>query len=165
MLFMGEEWGASTPWRFFTDFTEPALADAVRTGRRREFAEFGWDADEIPDPQDPQTWRSSVLDWSEPDETPHRDVLAWYRHLLTFRARMPELRDDRLESVGIAFDPAGAWLVVTRGSLRVVANLTASDAVVPVDAVPEYLVMSFAGAELVTDGVWLPAHGVAILAV
>ncbi|TCC04310.1 malto-oligosyltrehalose trehalohydrolase [Kribbella soli] len=165
MLFMGEEWGASTPWRFFTDFTEPALADAVRTGRRREFAEFGWDADEIPDPQDPQTWRSSVLDWSEPDEAPHRDVLAWYRHLLTFRARMPELRDDRLESVGIAFDPAGAWLVVTRGSLRVVANLTASEAVVPVDAIPEYLVMSFAGAELTAAGVRLPAHGVAILAV
>jgi maltooligosyltrehalose trehalohydrolase len=54
---------------------------------------------------------------------------------------------------------------VTRGSLRVVANLTTSDAVVPVDAVPEYLVMSFAGAELIGDGVLLPAHGVAILAV
>ncbi|WP_329005328.1 malto-oligosyltrehalose trehalohydrolase [Kribbella sp. NBC_00709] len=165
MLFMGEEWGASTPWRFFTDFSEPALAEAVRTGRRQEFAEFGWDADEIPDPQDPQTWRSSVLDWSEPDESPHHEVLTWYRHLLTFRARMPELRDDRLESVGIAFDPAGAWLVVTRGSLRVVANLAAADAVVPVDEVPEYLVMSFGAAELTADGLWLPGHGVAIVSV
>ena len=54
MLFMGEEWGASTPWRFFTDFDEPALAEAVRTGRRREFAAHGWNADEIPDPQDPR---------------------------------------------------------------------------------------------------------------
>src|SRR3954452_9330709 len=57
MLFMGEEWGASTPWRFFTDFDDPELADAVRNGRRQEFAEFGWDAEEIPDPQDPETWR------------------------------------------------------------------------------------------------------------
>ncbi|MEV4266717.1 malto-oligosyltrehalose trehalohydrolase [Kribbella sp. NPDC049584] len=165
MLFMGEEWGASTPWRFFTDFGEPELAEAVRTGRRREFAEFGWDADEIPDPQDPQTWRSSVLDWSEPDESPHREVLMWYRHLLTFRARMPELRDDRLESVGISFDPAGAWLVVTRGSLRVVANLSADDAIVPVDVPPEYLVMSFGAAELAEGGLWLPGHGVAIVSV
>ncbi|WP_432886718.1 malto-oligosyltrehalose trehalohydrolase [Kribbella sp. CA-245084] len=165
MLFMGEEWGASTPWRFFTDFGEPELAEAVRTGRRREFAEFGWNADEIPDPQDPQTWRSSVLDWSEPDETPHHEVLMWYRHLLTFRARMPELRDDRLESVGISFDPAGAWLVVARGSLRVVANLAAEDAVVPVDADPDYLVMSFGAAELADGGLWLPGHGVGIVSV
>ncbi|MFC6161214.1 malto-oligosyltrehalose trehalohydrolase [Kribbella jiaozuonensis] len=165
MLFMGEEWGASTPWRFFTDFGEPELADAVRTGRRREFADFGWSADEIPDPQDPQTWRSSVLDWSEPDESPHHELLTWYRHLITFRARMPELRDDRLESVGISFDPAGSWLVVTRGSLRVVANLAAEDGIVPVDGPPEYLVMAFGRAELADAGLWLPGHGVAIVSV
>ncbi len=51
MVFMGEEWGASTPWQFFTDFDEPALAQAVRVGRREEFAEHGWDAEEVPDPQ------------------------------------------------------------------------------------------------------------------
>ncbi len=165
MLFMGEEWGASTPWRFFTDFDEPELADAVRTGRRREFAAHGWDAEEIPDPQDPETWRSSVLDWSELDESPHQELLAWYRQLLAFRTRMPELRDDRLDSVAIAFDPAGSWLVVIRGSLRVVVNLAAAEAEVPLDEVPEYLVMAFGGAELVTDGVRLPGHGVVIIAV
>ena len=42
MLFMGEEWAASTPWQFFTDHQEPELAEAVRAGRRREFAEHGW---------------------------------------------------------------------------------------------------------------------------
>jgi maltooligosyltrehalose trehalohydrolase len=165
MLFMGEEWGASTPWRFFTDFDEPELAEAVRTGRRREFATFGWTAEDIPDPQDPETWRSSVLDWSELDDEPHQGLLAWYRHLLTFRARMPELRDDRLDSVGIAYDPAGRWVVVARGSLRVVANLAAEAAVVPLGEDPEYLVMSFAAGELAAGGVWLPGHGVAIVAV
>jgi maltooligosyltrehalose trehalohydrolase len=165
MLFMGEEWGASTPWRFFTDYDEPALAEAVRTGRRREFAEFGWEAEEIPDPQDPETWRSSVLDWSELDEAPHHELLAWYRHLLTFRAKMPELRDDRLDSVAIAFDPGGAWLVVTRGSLRVAANLSPAESVVPLDEDPAYLVMAFGTAKVVTDGVRLPGHGVAIVAV
>jgi maltooligosyltrehalose trehalohydrolase len=165
MLFMGEEWGASTPWRFFTDYEEPELAEAVRTGRRREFAAFGWDAEQIPDPQDPETWRSSVLDWSEPDESPHHELLHWYRHLLTFRAKMPELRDDRLESVGISYDPGGSWLVVTRGSLRVVANLSAVEAVVPIDAGDAWIVMAFGTADTLDGGVRLPGHGVAIVAV
>ena len=165
MLFMGEEWGASTPWRFFTDFDEPALGEAVRTGRRREFAAHGWKAEEIPDPQDPETWRSSVLDWSELDASPHRELWAWYHHLLTFRARMPELRDDRLDSVGISFDPGGDWLVVSRGSLRVVANLAAQEAVVPLDEPPSWVVMAFGDADTFAGGVRLPGHGVAIVAV
>ncbi len=53
MLFMGEEWGASTPWQYFTDHPDPALADAVRQGRRDEFAAHGWAREDVPDPQDP----------------------------------------------------------------------------------------------------------------
>jgi maltooligosyltrehalose trehalohydrolase len=165
MLFMGEEWAASTPWRYFTDHDEPELAEAVRTGRRREFAEHGWDAEEIPDPQDPETWRSSVLDWSELDESPHRELLAWYRDLLALRARTPDLRNDRLNSVDIAYDVNGDWLVITRGRLRVVVNLADHEAVVPVDGVPSYQVMAFGTAEVVTDGVRLAGHGVGIFAV
>jgi len=78
---------------------------------------------------------------------------------------MPELRDDRLDSVGVSFDAGGDWLVVTRGSLQVVANLAAHEAVVPLDEDPAYLVMAFGTGDLATDGVWLPGHGVAILAV
>ena len=66
MLFMGEEWGAGTPWQFFTDHPDPELAEAVRTGRRREFAAHGWAEEDIPDPQDPATRDRSCLDWSEP---------------------------------------------------------------------------------------------------
>ena len=63
MLFMGEEWGARTPWQFFTDHPEPDLAAAVRDGRRREFGGHGWDVlyggdIEVPDPQDPATFRA-----------------------------------------------------------------------------------------------------------
>ncbi len=53
MLFMGEEWGSSSPFQFFSSHPEPDLARATAEGRKREFAEHGWDADEIPDPQDP----------------------------------------------------------------------------------------------------------------
>jgi maltooligosyltrehalose trehalohydrolase len=165
MLFMGEEWGASTPWRYFTDHEEPELAEAVRNGRRSEFAGHGWDAAEIPDPQDPETWRSSVLDWSELDEAPHDELLSWYRDLLALRARTPELRDDRLASVGIAYDADGDWLVVTRGRFRIVVNLSAGEAVVPVDGVPSYRVIAFGTADPVTDGVRMAGHAVGIFVV
>ena len=65
MLFMGEEWGASTPWQFFTSHPEPELGKATAEGRIGEFAEHGWDADVVPDPQDPETFTRSKLDWSE----------------------------------------------------------------------------------------------------
>ena len=65
MLFMGEEWAASTPWQFFASFPDPELAEAVRTGRRREFGRHGWGESEVPDPMDPATYERSKLDWSE----------------------------------------------------------------------------------------------------
>src|SRR5262249_18097308 len=68
MLFMGEEWGSSSPFQFFTSHTEPELARATAEGRKREFAEHGWDADEIPDPQDPETVLRAKLNWDEIDE-------------------------------------------------------------------------------------------------
>lgn len=162
MLFMGEEWGASTPWRYFTDHTEPELAEAVRVGRRREFAAYGWDAEEIPDPQDPETWRSSVLDWTEVDASPHAELLAWYRDLLALRARSEDLLDGRLSSVEVSY--GDSWLVVRRGELRVVVNLSADEVVVPVDGVPAYQVMSFGSASVVTGGVQMAGESVAIFA-
>jgi aryl-alcohol dehydrogenase-like predicted oxidoreductase len=73
MLFMGEEWGSSSPFQFFSSHPEPELARATAEGRKREFAEHGWDADEIPDPQDPATFERSKLDWGEVDDA---DALA-----------------------------------------------------------------------------------------
>ena len=58
MLFMGEEWGSSSPFQFFSSHPEPELARATAEGRRREFADHGWNADEIPDPQDPADLRT-----------------------------------------------------------------------------------------------------------
>ena len=66
MLFMGEEWGASTPWQYFTDHTDPALGAAVQRGPRDEFAAHGWDRDDVPDPQADETFERSRLDWDEP---------------------------------------------------------------------------------------------------
>jgi maltooligosyltrehalose trehalohydrolase len=131
MLFMGEEWAAGTPWQYFTDHQEPELAEAVRTGRRREFAEHGWSLEEVPDPQDPATAEASWLDWSEPEREPYAGVLDWYRSLLALRRAEPDLSDPRLAGVAVAYDATAGWLVVTRGALRVVANLAGTAQEVP----------------------------------
>ncbi|HEV7932323.1 MAG TPA: malto-oligosyltrehalose trehalohydrolase [Actinomadura sp.] len=121
MLFMGEEWGARTPWRYFTDHEEPELARAVSEGRRREFTSHGWTAEDVPDPQDPETHRSSVLDWTEQERPGHRELLEWHRALIALRRAWPELADARLTEVAVEHDETS--LVMRRGRLRVVANL------------------------------------------
>ncbi|GAA2247200.1 malto-oligosyltrehalose trehalohydrolase [Streptomyces ruber] len=123
MLFMGEEWAAGTPWQFFTDHTDPELAEAVRRGRRREFAEHGWAEEEIPDPQDPATRDRSCLDWSEPAREPHARVLAWYRELIALRRAQPDLSDPDLAEVRVAHDEAARWFAFRRGDVRVAVNL------------------------------------------
>jgi maltooligosyltrehalose trehalohydrolase len=123
MLFMGEEWGASTPWQYFTDHPDPELADAVREGRREEFAAHGWHRDDVPDPQDPSTVARSRLDWTERCEQPHARVLAWYRALIALRRERSELRDPDLRAVTVRHDEAARTALVHRGALRVVVNL------------------------------------------
>ncbi|MGE0312503.1 MAG: malto-oligosyltrehalose trehalohydrolase [Lautropia sp.] len=91
MLFMGEEWDASTPFPFFCDFGDE-LAAAVREGRRAEFARFPAFADprereRIPDPVAPDTFASAKLDWDERERAPHAQALARYRRLLEVRHR------------------------------------------------------------------------------
>jgi maltooligosyltrehalose trehalohydrolase len=118
---MGEEWAASTPWQFFTDFPDPELGAAVRDGRRSEFAGHGWDAEDVPDPQDPATRDASVLDWAEPGKEPHARMHAWYRDLVALRRAEPDLRDDDLRRVRVETGPGR--LDVHRGRFRVLVNL------------------------------------------
>ncbi|MGW4998704.1 malto-oligosyltrehalose trehalohydrolase [Streptomyces hydrogenans] len=131
MLFMGEEWGARTPWQYFTDHTDPELAEAVRRGRRREFAAHGWDEGEVPDPQDPATRDRSVLDRAERERDPHRRILAWHRELIALRRTLPDLTDPDLGGVKVAFDEDARWLVFRRGDVRVAVNLAKEPAAVP----------------------------------
>ncbi|MFE2291555.1 malto-oligosyltrehalose trehalohydrolase [Streptomyces sp. NPDC059452] len=131
MLFMGEEWGARTPWQFFTDHTDPELAEAVRNGRRREFGAHGWAEEEIPDPQDPATRDRSCLDWAEPEREPHARLLAWYRRLIALRRSLPDLHDPDLASVKVAYDEDARWFAYRRGDLRIAVNLADGPAAIP----------------------------------
>ncbi|EIM28144.1 malto-oligosyltrehalose trehalohydrolase [Microvirga lotononidis] len=102
LLFMGEEWAASTPFQFFVDFeSEPDLAEAVRDGRRGEFKRFKAFTDpemsqRIPDPTDRTTFERSRIDWTEVERSPHREVLSRTRHLLDIRRSeiVPLLKSD-----------------------------------------------------------------------
>ncbi|GAA1706550.1 malto-oligosyltrehalose trehalohydrolase [Microbacterium sediminicola] len=133
MLFMGEEWAASTPWQFFTSHPEPELGEATAKGRMSEFAQMGWDPALVPDPQDPQTFLRSKLRWEETLASPgagidHARILRLYRALARLRCERPELTDpafahlDALSGGGDA--PGARWFVLRRGELSVLVNLT-----------------------------------------
>jgi maltooligosyltrehalose trehalohydrolase len=164
MLFMGEEWGAATPWLFFTDHGEPELAESIREGRRREFAEHGWAA-EVPDPQDHATRDASVLDWEEIAVQPHQRLLAWHRELVSLRRREADLRADDLRAVRVEHDEGAGWLVVHRGSLRVVVNLSSEQRTVPLDATPLATLAAWDGAMIEPDGITLPGPSAAVVRV
>jgi maltooligosyltrehalose trehalohydrolase len=131
MLWQGEEWGATTPFCYFTDYDDPVVAKAVAEGRAREFAAFGWDPDDIPDPQAPETFELSRLDWKELSEPLHRELFEWHRALISLRRTTPELHDGRRDLVRTRYDEAARWLVVERGPITVVANFSDELAVVP----------------------------------
>ena len=131
MIFMGEEWGATTPFRFFTDHREPELATAIREGRAREFDEASRDAIyghhvEVPDPQDPATFEGSRLDWSELAEDPARAaLLRWHRRLLALRTSEPALLSRDLDAVSVTRGEDGdglPWLALYRGDLHLVVT-------------------------------------------
>jgi maltooligosyltrehalose trehalohydrolase len=153
MLWMGEEWAASTPWQFFTSHPEPGLAAAVAAGRKEEFAEHGWAAVDVPDPQDPETYARSELDWSEVDSEGHAELLEWYRRLLALRRQRAELSDPRLDRVAVAYDEDARWLVVTRGGLRVAVNLAGERQEVPLDGTPMAVLVSSVPGFVYKDGV------------
>ncbi|MEY4581535.1 MAG: hypothetical protein RL701_6238 [Pseudomonadota bacterium] len=123
MLFQGEEWGASTPFQYFTDHQNPELAEAVRRGRREEFRAFGGEPNQVPDPQAEATFRASQLDWNELDRKTHHDQLEFYKALTTLRRNNPDLLDGRRDQVQVSFDEDARWLRVQRGAVTLLANL------------------------------------------
>ena len=127
MLFMGEEWGTRTPFQFFTDHEEDDLARSVSEGRVREFAGFGWDADEIPDPQAAATVEASRLRWSELDEAEHARVLAWYQALTTLRRNL----DWSQRTAWPQVDEIDDVLMVTYDDIVVAANLSGQERPAP----------------------------------
>jgi maltooligosyltrehalose trehalohydrolase len=146
MLFMGEEWGATTPWPYFSSFPDPGLARAVTQGRRAEFVAHGWTG-EVPDPQDPATYAAARLD---PAEAVAADpaMVRWYRSLIALRRGEPGLGPAsaapgptagglrvRCGPTTAPDDPRPTWVVVGRPGWRTLLNLTDAPVAVPLDVV------------------------------
>lgn len=112
LLFMGEEYAEKHPFLFFSDFTDPVLKQAVSKGRRQEFASFGWE--EVPDPQEQETfWRSKLtprMDWDEQN----RQMFAFYRDLLALRRYHPVLRNLDKQLLNCQVDKHRQVIEVTR---------------------------------------------------
>jgi maltooligosyltrehalose trehalohydrolase len=132
MLFMGEEWGSSSPFQFFTSHPEPELGRATAQGRKAEFAAHGWDADEIPDPQDPETFTRSKLNWDEITDGDHGRLLRTYRDLIALRREEPDFADAWLTHLKVDYDEDARWIVLYRGALSVACNLGETPVSVPV---------------------------------
>lgn len=165
LLFQGEEWGASTPFLYFTDFSEPDLATNVREGRCREFAAFGWDKNAIPDPQSPDTFAHSKLNWFEMQNKPHCQLLDWHKSLIHLRKAEPALHDGRLDMVKIQFDELARWLVMERGNITVACNLADKPHMIPLRrGVYQTLLASESDANFSNGSLNLPPESVAILA-
>jgi maltooligosyltrehalose trehalohydrolase len=165
MIFMGEEWGARTPFQFFSFMPDAELREATRRGRYAEFAEHGWDEADVPDPNDEQTFLRSQLDWSEPDTEPHATLLRTYRELIALRRNHPELSDHRLDAVIVNVDEQARTLVLHRGALRVVVNLGTRRATVALDYPPTQILLASGHAYPAQNAVQLAGESFAVVAV
>jgi maltooligosyltrehalose trehalohydrolase len=164
LLFQGEEWGASAPFPYFTNHSEPELGHAVGEGRRREFAAFGWRPETTPDPQAHATFLSAKLDWSEIGRPPHDDLLSWYRALIGLRRTSSFLAEDRLDQGHASFDEGRRWLLAERGPVWIACNL--GDAPVEIPRAPgpaQSLLMASAPAAATATGIGLAPWSVALL--
>ncbi len=150
MLFMGEEYGEERPFQFFTDHIEKKIAEATRTGRRREFEDFVEFAGEVPDPQDPATFERSKL-----SRRGDPAIAALYRRLSALRR---ELAGAAAEA---SFDEEERWLRVRRGDHEIVCNFASEPRRVPCAA--REVVLATHEADADGEAVRLPALAGAVL--
>lgn len=166
MLFQGEEWGASSPFLYFTAHEDPELAEAVKQGRRGEFAAFDWPRDKIPDPQAGDTFERSKLQWDETSKEFHKEILDWHKKLIHLRRTLPALTDSRPEQLGIWFDQEKKWMIVCRGPLTLIFNLAAQSQTIHLPQSPRnkrFLLTSHENLVLNNDNINMPPYSTALL--
>lgn len=169
MLFMGEEWAAETPFQYFTDHQDDNLAQAVRQGRLRDFAAFGWEPERIPDPQAPETAHGSKLIWDELERDPHAEMLAWHQQLIRLRREHPALTAGTIEPIYTAFDEEQRWLLIGREALgermMIAANFSDQPRSLPYWFPSEWevLIATTADVRLEADSIRLPPESAAVI--
>jgi maltooligosyltrehalose trehalohydrolase len=125
LLFQGEEWGAATPFLYFTDHENPELGRLVAEGRSREFSAFRWQG-AVPNPQEAETFARSKLNWSELSEARHAELLRWYQDIIRLRRDKAVMPPESLPESGkavSAFDAEAGWLTFVHNGVLAVFNL------------------------------------------
>jgi maltooligosyltrehalose trehalohydrolase len=163
MIFQGEEWAASSPFQYFADHQDPALAKAVSEGRKKEFEAFGWDPESIPDPEDRETFLRSKLNWREAGEAEHARMQAWYRDLIRLRRFTSALNNGELGNTRVAFNEIERWMVMQRGDVLVLCNLGQGGREFPIASASKLLLASREGISIGPSPVTLPPDSVAIV--
>jgi maltooligosyltrehalose trehalohydrolase len=162
MIFQGEEWAASSPFLFFTNHGEE-LGKLISEGRKKEFAAFGWNPADIPDPQSPKTFQRSKLNWDERTTAPHAEMLDWYRRLIALRHATPDLTDPDRSRVHVRFSEEAKWLVMERGSVTLAVSIAKNPVALQVRAGSSIALASSPGMQLSNNSLTLPPDSVAIL--
>jgi maltooligosyltrehalose trehalohydrolase len=163
MLFEGEEFGASTPFLYFTDHHDAELGKAVSEGRKHEFESFGWAPSDIPDPQSQSTFEQSKLRWEEVDENTHAEILDWYKKLIALRKSSRALLDGNLRATHVFFNEEGKWLVMQRGPFDVVCNFAERPARIKVSGPSRIILASDNSSVLQEEEINIPAESVVIV--
>ncbi|BAU96460.1 1,4-alpha-glucan branching enzyme [Corynebacterium suranareeae] len=155
MLFMGEEFGATTPFAFFCSHTDPELNRLTSEGRKREFARLGWNADEIPAPHLESTFTSSKLNWELTDD--QRRIKDAYKQLLHLRHTLNFAQPNLLN---LDIEHGDNWLSMANGQGRLLANFSDKDVEVPFGG---ELIYSFTSPTVTATSTSLQPWGFAIL--
>ncbi len=138
LLFMGEEYGETAPFFYFTSFDDHDLATAVTEGRKRELGSH-YSESEFADPQALDTFERSKLDWTKPDIAPHAQILSLYRDLMALRKQHASLANCRKDLTDVQFDEQAKYLTMRRsdpggGAALLVLNFSAQAQEIPVPA-------------------------------
>jgi len=163
MIFQGEEFAASSPFQYFADHEDPEMAKSVKNGRQGEFAAFGWNPDDIPDPGKKETFERSKLKWDEIHEGRHAEMLEWYRKLIHLRRNSASLNDGDMGHVNVQFDEKKRWLTMERGLVKMFCNLGNAFVECGNPKRVPLLLVSHNDVEWVEDKIVLPPNTLAIL--
>jgi maltooligosyltrehalose trehalohydrolase len=163
MLFMGEEFAASSPFLYFADHEDEEMAKLVAAGRKKEFAAFGFDEAEIPNPEDRETFERSKLKWDEVHEGKHADFLDWTKKLIHLRRKSISLNDGDRGHIKIDCNDEKRWLRMERGDVQVLVNLGEEPAKFAVPASYKLVLASASSIALTESEVALPKNSLAII--
>ena len=136
LLFQGEEWGAQTPFLYFTDHQDHELGRRVAEGRSKEFSSFSWQGT-VPNPQDIETFMRSKLNWAELAEPLHAELADWYRALIRLRRAKPVVTRESAamaEKPAVNFDASAEWLTFVHNGVLAVFNFSARAQPLPLPA-------------------------------